>query len=79
VKIFGSKTAQLCATRCESRMDKLPSVSNDVQRRENKRKDSFLNYKSAVPQASIPTGERSGLQTHIVATESGSLCERMKS
>ena len=46
-------------------MDKLPSVSNDVQRRENKRKDSFLNYKSAVPQASILTGERSGLQTHI--------------
>jgi hypothetical protein len=25
------------------------------------------------------TGEQSGLQTHIAATESGSLCERMKS
>jgi hypothetical protein len=27
----------------------------------------------------IPTGKRSGLQTHIAATESVSLCERMKS
>jgi hypothetical protein len=43
LKIFGCKTAQLRATRCESRMDKLPSVSNDVQRSENARKNSFLN------------------------------------
>jgi hypothetical protein len=27
----------------------------------------------------IPTGERSGLQTHIAATEGVSLCMRMKS
>jgi hypothetical protein len=27
----------------------------------------------------IPTGERSGLQTHIATTESVSLCTRMKS
>ena len=27
----------------------------------------------------IPTGERSGLQTHIATTESVSLCVRMKS
>jgi hypothetical protein len=47
LKIFGCKTTQLCATRCESRMDELRSVSNDVQRSENKRKNSFLNYKSA--------------------------------
>jgi hypothetical protein len=26
----------------------------------------------------IPTGEQSGLQTHIAATESVSLCEQMK-
>ena len=33
----------------------------------------------AVSQRLIPTGERSGLQTHIAATESVSLCARMKS
>jgi len=33
----------------------------------------------AASQRLIPTGERSGLRTHIVATESVSLCARMKS
>jgi hypothetical protein len=32
-----------------------------------------------VSQRSIPTGERSGFQTHIAAKESVSLCVRMKS
>jgi len=30
-------------------------------------------------QLSMPTGERSGLLTHIAVTESGSWCTRMKS
>jgi len=33
----------------------------------------------AVSQPLIPAGERFGLLTHIAATESGSLCARMKS
>jgi hypothetical protein len=32
----------------------------------------------AASQRLIPTGERSGLQTHIAATESVTLCARMK-
>src|SRR5262245_60350763 len=47
------KTAQFYATRCESRMTELPSVSNGVQRSENPRKNSFLNYKSAVLPAEL--------------------------
>jgi hypothetical protein len=33
----------------------------------------------AAAQAWIPTGERSGLLTHIATTENGSLCTRMNS
>jgi hypothetical protein len=33
----------------------------------------------AASQRLIPTGKQSGLVTHIVGTESVSLCERMKS
>jgi hypothetical protein len=42
-----SKTAQFCAMRRESEMAEIPSVSNAVQRSENKRKKPLLNYKSA--------------------------------
>ena len=40
------KNAQFCAMQRESEMTELPSVGNRVQRSENKRKNSFLNYKS---------------------------------
>jgi hypothetical protein len=40
---------------------------------------SKAGWSLAVSQLSIPTGERSGLQTRIAVTESGSLCVRMKS
>jgi hypothetical protein len=43
---FGCKTAQFCVTQRECRMAELPSVRDDVQRSENERKNSFLNYES---------------------------------
>jgi hypothetical protein len=47
LKIFGCKTAQLCVTRREDWMAKMPSVSDGVQRSENKHKNSLLNYEFA--------------------------------
>jgi hypothetical protein len=45
--IFGCKTAQFCATPRECLTTEVPSVSHAVQRSENARKNSVLNYKSA--------------------------------
>jgi hypothetical protein len=47
LKILCRKTAQLSVTQRKCRMAEAPSVSNAVQRSENPRKNSFLNYKSA--------------------------------
>jgi len=44
---FWCKTVQFCATGRECLTTKTPSVSHAVQRSENRRKNSFLNYKSA--------------------------------
>jgi hypothetical protein len=44
VRIFGCKTAHLSVTPRECGMAETPSVGNDVQRCENKRKNSVLNY-----------------------------------
>jgi hypothetical protein len=38
LKLFCSKTAQFCATRCESEMAETPSVRNDAQPGENAQK-----------------------------------------
>jgi hypothetical protein len=44
--IFGCKTVQLCATRCEWHCSGLPGRRKAVQQSENARKTSFLNYES---------------------------------
>jgi hypothetical protein len=53
LKLFLRKTAQFCATRCESEMAEAPSVRNSAQASENVRKNSFLNYKSATLPAEL--------------------------
>ena len=45
LKDFCCKITQFCATRRESEIAETPSVDNDVQRSENARKNSLLNYK----------------------------------
>jgi len=40
---FGCKTAQFCATRCESEMTETPGVGNAVQSSETLRNSSGLN------------------------------------
>ncbi len=44
LRIFGRKTAQLCVTQCEWLTTETPSISDAVQRSENTRKKSLLNY-----------------------------------
>jgi len=46
LRIFGCKNTQLCVTRCERYWPETPSVRDAVQRSENTRKNSFLNYES---------------------------------
>ena len=46
LRIFGRKTAQLCVTQCEWLTTETPSISDAVQRSENTRKKSLLNYES---------------------------------
>jgi hypothetical protein len=46
-KDFCCKTAQFCAMRCKPHSLGLPMIRNTVQRSENRRKNSILNYKSA--------------------------------
>ena len=46
LRIFGRKTAQLCVTQCEWLTTETPSISDAVQRGENTRKKSLLNYES---------------------------------
>jgi len=46
LRIFGCKTLQLCASRCEWHCSRLPSNRNAVQQSENARKNSVLNYES---------------------------------
>jgi hypothetical protein len=46
VKILRRKTAQFCATHRKSEIAETPSVRNKLQRSENLRKNSLLNYES---------------------------------
>jgi hypothetical protein len=46
LRIFCCNSARFCAKPCERLTVELPSVSDGVQRSENKRKNSFLNYES---------------------------------
>src|SRR5947208_6520190 len=46
LRSFGCKTAQLCVTHREWLTTETPSISVTVQRSENTRKKSFLNYES---------------------------------
>ena len=47
------KTAQFCATRCESEMAEIPGVRDPMQRGENGRKKPFLNYETVALPAEL--------------------------
>jgi hypothetical protein len=54
---FGCKTAQLCVTQREWLTTETPSISVTVQRNENTRKNSFLNYEfpALTAELQVPT------------------------
>jgi hypothetical protein len=58
---FVCKTVQFCVTRRESETTETPSVSDALQRSENRHKKPFLNYKSAALPAELCRQKRGAL------------------